>query len=587
MNKIKHITYASLFFNNWPLKVALLILLLLCFGYNYSTRLGLFPDEAAHLGFVINVMNHGFPDYLHGTIYNSEKFNYLEHPALYYILSGTIGKLLFLFHDFSFKTLRFINFFISSLSFYFIYRSLLEMNVNKTAILFSFIPVLCIPMFIILSASINNDPLMILGCVITFYSFVVYYSDREKVSDFIRWFLLGCVITSLTKATGTLGIVCVLSLFIVFSFRDVKSILIKLNKADWILVVFSVSLVVLYYGFMHHHFGKFFPSAQENPSFWFAKMNPDAERMGIKEHLVAFYHSNAWTLVDPYGHQSFIDTIYREKLLVILISSLPIFLCITVYQQIKTRGKYLRLVAVFGCAYVLYMCLYFGEIHRMHLATGYPGAMQSRYFYGFLPFFITIYALAFDSLKNAVLKFVVYGFLGVALIFSFYPSYAPLLKGFYGQEMVNANYGELIAGRVFEQTFTAKNSSLNKIEINLGTYNRINKGQLKLSIYSSEDHLLRDDSLEMSKISDNNWATFKFNGLALSPHSEYKLKLTSADGKPGNAITWWALGPFTESPLFRGTQQGMSDLGGNRYLEGLASVDGKRVDGTFSFRIYY
>ncbi|MDU8421714.1 hypothetical protein RYA60_26055, partial [Pseudomonas syringae] len=121
-------------------KMALLVFVIffiLCTGYYLNTDLGLFPDENPHLGYVLDVAKHGFPDYISGKSYGSVKLNRLEHPALYYIIAGMIDNIATLLSSPLYKSLRIINFFISSLTLIFIYKSLKSFKVNNESAILS------------------------------------------------------------------------------------------------------------------------------------------------------------------------------------------------------------------------------------------------------------------------------------------------------------------------------------------------------------------------------------------------------------------------------------------------------------------
>lgn len=572
------ITHAGLYF-------IFTLLFLLCIGYNISTRLGLFPDETQHLGFVIDVIKSGFPDYVNGYGFESNKLNYLEHPALYYLLTGYISKVTLFLGDVSYKSFRLVNYFISALTILYIYKSLLVMKVKKISIFFSFFPLLSIPMFIMLSASYNNDPLMIFGCTLVFYSFVLFYENDKNLTYFIRYFLLGCVITALTKATGALTIICVISVFIILQNKKVIQTLRSLKLFDWFCITIASLTVIIYYSFTYYKFGHFFPSAQENPSIWYKLTVPNAPRMGLLEHLVAFYYSNLYTLLDPYGHQKFYDIVIREKFEAFVLVLMPFFWIFSFIKLKSEKNKFVQLFLIFFFGYVIFMIFYFCEIHALNHATGYPGAMQSRYFYGFIPFFIVFFAYAIDCLTNRLIKTLIYSVLTITLILSFYPSYAAFFKAYYGQDTYSTSYGELIKGRVFEQTFTAQSNVLKRIDIFIGTYQRHNSGTLQMDLYSDNKYLA-NSKVHINSISDNSWVPFKFDNINLETGKTYALKVKADSSEPGNAVTWWALGEFKEHPEFLGTPYGPQDLKGNRYLEGLSFVDGDKIKGTFTIRIY-
>lgn len=130
------------------------------------------------------------------------------------------------------------------------------------------------------------------------------------------------------------------------------------------------------------------------------------------------------------------------------------------------------------------------------------------------------------------------------------------------------NFGELTSGRVFEQTFIAKSSSLNQVDLFLASFARVNLKPFKLEILSKDYQPLAEFNRFAFEILDNGWEIFKLGDLKLKKGQRYILRLSSAESKPGDAITWWA----SKNPS---------------YKDGFAKVDGVIQDSDFAFRLKF
>ncbi len=126
-------------------------------------------------------------------------------------------------------------------------------------------------------------------------------------------------------------------------------------------------------------------------------------------------------------------------------------------------------------------------------------------------------------------------------------------------EVYGKNYGELINGRTFEQSFVARQSHLNEVDLQLATFGRKNMGSLVLEVMPElNDRVLARIEKPTDSLTDNGWERFFFNGgVSVTKGAAYRIRLTSPSGEPGNAITWW----------------GSSD---DSYAHGHAVVDGSR-----------
>jgi hypothetical protein len=130
------------------------------------------------------------------------------------------------------------------------------------------------------------------------------------------------------------------------------------------------------------------------------------------------------------------------------------------------------------------------------------------------------------------------------------------------------NFGELTSGRVFEQTFIAKNSILNQVDLFLASFARVNFQPFKLAILNKDYKPLAEINRSAFEVLDNGWESFKLGDLKLKKGHVYLLRLSSAESKPGDAITWWA----SNKPSYKG---------------GFAKVDGIAQDADFAFRLKF
>ncbi len=563
----------------------LFVFLALCYGYYSSIDMGIPPDEFAHMGYIYDVVKNGFPNYSAGFIYETDKYNYLPHPALYYFITGNIAKLYHLFDVYSTRPLRIINILTSMGTLLVIYAALNKMGIRKSSIFLALIILLCIPMFILLSASINNDTLMIFGCALVTYSLVLYYyhATTRKV---IGYLLLGCVITALSKATGALSMVCMISVFIIIQNVKLKKFIFNLKILDFFLIIFSISCVAIYFLIVYKHFGKLFPAPQGDPSDWFLVMKPNMPRMNIYENIAAFAYSNVFSLTSPYGYKHFNDLPLRVSLLKLCMASLPIFTITSCLILRREKSLQWQIPFIFLISFSLFTLFYFLTVRGMHLKTGYTGAMQARYFFGFLPAAIIIYALAIDQLKIRVLEFLIAIIFITTLALSFYPAYISLFPSYYGQDTADTPYIELTSSENFEQNFISEYNTLSKVDLFLGTYRRVNTSDITLQIIDNKNKTVASKKINAATIEDNSWVSFIFNGEKLNIGDIYKLRLTSTNSSQGNAITWATYLSNTRDPHYYGTPYGPPIILGDRYNNGIALSNGKKMDFVFVFKIY-
>jgi len=228
----------------------------------------------------------------------------------------------------------------------------------------------------------------------------------------------------------------------------------------------------------------------------------------------------------------------------------------------------------------------------MHIKTGYTGAMQARYFFGFLPVCSLVIAKVIAYLSNKVIKAIVALVMVAGLITATYPATVKFLDlrmwqsvTIVEQPLFNTSYGYLINGRRFEQSILAETNSLKGVELMLATFGRQNHGPLTLALLDNSGKVIASQVVKMETLQDNAYAWFDLDRVAITKNQQYVLRLTCAECTPDNAITWWALKQEFEAPVFLLNRFGPG--AGDRYPQGEAHVDGIKVGGPYSFRLYF
>lgn len=101
--------------------------------------------------------------------------------------------------------------------------------------------------------------------------------------------------------------------------------------------------------------------------------------------------------------------------------------------------------------------------------------------------------------------------------------------------------GEISANRAIVQTFKAEFEQLNKLSVELATFGRRNNCNLNIQLAEATTaKVVAQEDYKCGDITDNGFVTLSFEPLADSKGKEYKLTLSSPDGRGGNAVTAWS-----------------------------------------------
>lgn len=583
VNKNKIISHQVILF------IFIVIYLSLVVGYYESYDYKNFPDAIAHLSYINDVIQTGFPNYDDGEILYSGKYNYLNHPPLYYLVVGVISKTL-IYYSTPMVVASLINIVNGLGVLYLVYKILVYLRCSKWALFLGLSIFLLTPMYLELSVAVNNDLLSVFGSTLALWALVIFNDCVENNKRALQILFVGGAIAALTKATATLAIVSFLLFHLIINFRIWLKTLRSMTFVNWCFPVFVTALLVGYYLFNIFIHGEFFPVPQGNPADYFHVLHPETPRWGIAENISRFFIGNLFSFTKPYGHQLFDDISLRYDILIFTLVILTIVVLFGAIKEIKNK-KTDSVSLWMWPGYCLFIVVYFIVLRKMHLSTGYPGALQARYFYSYLPVFAIGIALSLDSFKVKALRRVLIAIVLVNISLAFYPSwYRVIANDFYTNmsEQVNATgrFGELISGRKFEQSFIAKGENLDEIHLLLSTFSRANNTTLTIKIVTPEGIPLFDKSLNTMMLYDNAWFKVNANISNLSIGGSYLLQLTTPDAYNGNAISWWANVKQPENPYYENTKYGPIDY--HTYDTGEAIVDGTPESGAdFVFRLNF
>ena len=163
-------------------------------------------------------------------------------------------------------------------------------------------------------------------------------------------------------------------------------------------------------------------------------------------------------------------------------------------------------------------------------------------------------------------------YLYVGLLIFVLPAFLAMWKDKLDNELVVGNeegwsdYGELLKGRTFEQTFIAPTSSLRWISLALTTFDRRNSSGVVVAIIDAHGKPVATTERRASDLTNGNWNRFALQSLPLNKGDQYRIRLTSTDAVTGNAISWMA-------------------SAADGYPQGQAVVDGTALKSDFDFRI--
>ncbi len=100
--------------------------------------------------------------------------------------------------------------------------------------------------------------------------------------------------------------------------------------------------------------------------------------------------------------------------------------------------------------------------------------------------------------------------------------------------------GEILSEVLVEQTVVCPDDRFSHVALMVGTYRRVNTASLVLTVCNDQGEPLREVTRPTATLADNEFALFHFEPILGSRGQTYRLRISSPDAQPGNAVTLWA-----------------------------------------------
>ncbi|WP_283657368.1 hypothetical protein [Paenibacillus sp. RC343] len=105
---------------------------------------------------------------------------------------------------------------------------------------------------------------------------------------------------------------------------------------------------------------------------------------------------------------------------------------------------------------------------------------------------------------------------------------------------LNANFGEVTDNKVIEQSFSAKQDGLAKVELFFSTFNRQNDSETLLSLYEADtNQLIRQAKFNNVQAKDNAYSELSFDPVENSKDKMYILRISSNTSDTSQTVTFW------------------------------------------------
>ncbi|KAB8143369.1 hypothetical protein F8S13_10145 [Chloroflexia bacterium SDU3-3] len=135
------------------------------------------------------------------------------------------------------------------------------------------------------------------------------------------------------------------------------------------------------------------------------------------------------------------------------------------------------------------------------------------------------------------------------------------------QDSNDHDFGPITSDNPLEQDFLSNSNGLKAVYIKLATYNRVNHGNATISLYTADDKLIAQETVDMSVLKDNDFFVLQFPKQN-SKNVRYLIKIATDTADPSQTITAW----MNKKDVY---QQGS-----------IHSKDGK-VKGDLAFKLLY
>lgn len=366
----------------WAFALAAFVLLQCCI-MAYTTRLGVPPDEWAHLSYVQDVKGgHLVPDYIDGRINQSERLNYLPHPPLYYSLLGIYARIGNLDPVQDFRKLRLVSAVFVCIGVLLWLLAAGNAGVGATGTALGALALCATPMFSYSAGSINNDALLYLGIGLFFFGISREYLTpaRDRLAALAT--LSGLIIVFLAKLTGSAFVVFFIFSCLLFNRRQLVAFF--RDRRSMLVLAIACLVGVSWFAYARLRFGSFLPAPKE-----LYPESPPAQAI-VPIDFAWRYAVIMWERlpvimshdsIQPFTPQRGMNFFYAMLLV-------PALAWMVARLGAAARGvpeALLRGTDAFAVAFAATIATHMAMTYRVYLHTGLHAGLQPRYFAFLLP----------------------------------------------------------------------------------------------------------------------------------------------------------------------------------------------------------
>jgi len=363
------------------------------------------PDELAHLSYIADASKSIWrvPNYKDGLIIDGNELNFLNHPPLYYSIQAIIGQLFNWNPSVDFINYRFISLAMVAVGLLLVLKASAKLKLSDLQIISLGLGALCIPNFVYIASSVNNDNLAFFGSSLLFYSVITLHLENHSVGHkSVALFYLSVLIIALTKVNVALFTLVFLLSWTVLTRGFYVPILFKNRR--WIFFVAVSFAVTLYYGLTLLEYGKLFPA----PRYVYDLIKVE-NPINFGSYVQQFFILLSTRFAGAYGHLSYL--VYPQPFLTLLYILLiaPIFVYVVLrlllVNKIKNRNYFIFDSIVI--AFVVTLIVHLNLAYSGYLATGRIAAVQPRYYLFLIPLiWVPFVFIIVNEFKAGILKII-------------------------------------------------------------------------------------------------------------------------------------------------------------------------------------
>lgn len=362
------------------------LLLIACQGWStmQTVPYGIPPDEKAHVSYLIHLEEIGrlFPDYHNRFLYSEQGAemdhrNYLAHPPFYYNLLKPFvpqGPRLIVsrLHD-----LRLVNFALAlcgvALFFWIGCREPLPMAFH----IYFAVSLAAVPMVSYLAGSVNNDNLLLIAGGLSVYGAILFLQSKPRPAGLI---LLGAGLSLALLVKATAGLQLLFLVGMVLTLKIIRDRSIAAFRGYRLLVFVIICLIPMaYYLWSYATYQTFIPQFGHT---WY-EFPEEPVILSFFQYVRRFFRvlSLSWTGI--LSHES----VLHGSLFSALPLLLPLGLALWAFflREKRTESVFFTVHRLALAGLLLMMVFHFTTVYRYHLASGYPGGMQARYYLALMP----------------------------------------------------------------------------------------------------------------------------------------------------------------------------------------------------------